>query len=106
MKYLLQAHSLVDCAELHLLKEILEKMQIQCMVRNENLAGGVGEIPFLNCYPELWLLNERDQDRAQALIANWREAKRPPQAIWVCPQCTEIIDGQFGACWQCGTERD
>ena len=105
MKYLLQAHSLVDSAELHVLKGILENLHIECMIRNENLAGGVGEIPFLNCFPELWLLDERDYAKAEAVIANWRRANHQTQAIWVCPQCAEIIDGQFSACWQCGMEQ-
>jgi hypothetical protein len=24
---------------------------------------------------------------------------------WTCPQCGEPLEGQFTACWQCGTAR-
>lgn len=105
MKYLLQAHSLVESAELHLLKRMLEQTHIECMIRNENLIGAVGDIPFLNCYPELWLLDQNDHARAETIVTNWQQANRPNQSGWACPQCAEIIDGQFGACWQCGKER-
>lgn len=106
MKYLLQAHSLADSAELQLIKRMLEQMRIACMIRNENLIGAMGEIPFTQCYPELWLLDQADLSRAEAALAQWRQACQQPQAVWVCEQCAELIDGQFGACWQCGKERD
>lgn len=106
MKYLLQAHSLADSAELQLIKRMLEQMRIACMIRNENLAGAMGEIPFMHCYPELWLLDEADLVKAEDALAQWRQASTQAQAVWVCWQCAELIDGQFGACWQCGTERE
>lgn len=106
MKFLLQAHSLADRAELHLLKRMLDHQRIGCMIRNENLGGGMGEIPFMECYPELWLLDEADHARADSVIESWRQAGKKPQAVWVCHGCGELIDGQFGACWQCGCERN
>ncbi len=105
MKYLIQAGSLVEGAELAILKRMLETARIASMIRNENLAGGVGEIPFTECYPELWLLDANDYPRAMEVLKSWRDAIARPTAVWVCPGCDEVLDGQFSACWQCGTER-
>jgi hypothetical protein len=105
MKYLLQANSIVEGSELHLLKGMLADMRIACMIRNENLAGGVGEIPFIECFPELWVVNDGDYARANEVVCNWRKAAGAKRAMWVCPQCDELIDGQFTACWNCAHEQ-
>jgi hypothetical protein len=105
MKYLIQANSIVEGAELHLLKSMLERTRIACTIRNENLAGGMGEIPFFECYPELWIIDEQDYDKAKEIVSSWRQAAGAKGAVWVCPDCDELIDGQFTACWQCGVER-
>ena len=82
-------------------RNLLEQSGIDCFVKNEQLSGGLGEIPFLECLPELWILRDADLRRAQALL----EAIEQPgasRAHWRCRQCGERNEGQFAACWQCG----
>jgi len=82
------------------LRNLLEAAGIACFVRNDGLGGAVGEIPFLECWPELWVCESGQALRARGLID---EALRPraPFDPWDCERCGERIDGQFSECWRC-----
>lgn len=88
-------------AQIAHLKNLLEQAGIACMVKNDQLLGGLGEIPFLDCSPELWVLKAEDVDRARRLLAEvLAEPSDAPQ--WRCNGCGELNEGQFAVCWQCG----
>jgi len=76
---------------------------IDCEVRNTVLAGALGEIPFLECAPQIWIRNSLDEARARELI----EQLRTPLsgAPWTCRQCGEVLEPQFAECWNCGAPR-
>jgi hypothetical protein len=101
----LHTFTLADRAEAGLLKELLEREGITCLIRNEQLFAALGEIPFLECYPELWVVDDEVWPRAKTLLNNWLKDDEDAVA-WVCPSCNEKLEGQFGACWKCGKERD
>jgi len=88
-----------------LLKERLEQEGIACMLRNEELFAAMGEIPFLELRPELWVLDDEVLPRARLLVKSWLAADKDA-VPWICPQCGERLEGQFGACWKCGRERE
>jgi len=88
-----------------LLKERLEQEGIACMLRNEELFAAMGEIPFLELRPELWVLDDEVLPRARLLVEGWLAADKDA-VPWICPQCGERLEGQFGACWKCGRERE
>ncbi len=85
-----------------LLKNVLEQSGIACVIKNDQLSGGLGEIPFLECLPELWVLEDRDLARATTLLKNLEEPSART-AKWRCTGCGELNEGQFAACWHCGT---
>ena len=89
-------------SEVGLLRGLLEQAGIACLIKNERLSGALGDIPFLECEPELWVLQDDDMPKAKRILA---EHEAPPDATsqWRCSHCGEMVDGQFGACWQCGT---
>jgi hypothetical protein len=97
-------YSSLKLLEVHHLKNLLEADGIRCHIRNELLSRLAGEIPFTECAPELWLLDERDLDRARRVVADFGRAAvaAPP---WKCPDCDEMLEGQFSACWRCGAPR-
>ena len=101
----LYTFTLADQAQAGLLKELLEREGIACLIRNEQLFAALGEIPFLECFPQLWVVDGEVWPRAQLLLDNWLKEEEPV-APWTCPACGETLEGQFGACWQCGTKRD
>jgi Putative prokaryotic signal transducing protein len=104
MKHLFQARNVEEDAEIQVLMSGLEEAGMPCIVRNENLAVARGEIPFSECFTELWILNDEDYPKAMELVTSWRESKGPARASWVCAGCQETIEGQFTSCWQCGRE--
>jgi hypothetical protein len=88
-----------------LLKEILKGEGIDCLLKNDQLLAGMGEIPFTECYPELWLIDDEVYPRARLFLDNWLKNEPAGDGDWVCPNCKEKLDEQFGACWSCGRER-
>ncbi len=100
----LHTFTLADRAEAGLLKELLEKEGVACLIRNEQLFAALGEIPFLECFPELWVVDDEIWPRAKSLLDNWFKSDEEAVA-WVCSSCGESLEGQFGACWQCGKAR-
>lgn len=86
---------------------VLQERGIACMVRNGFLQGGVGELPPNECWPEVWIVEDADLERARAVVAELAPlaseagggvAEGEP---WRCPECGEWIEGQFTACWRC-----
>ncbi len=82
-------------------RNLLEQAGVACTIKNEKLLGGLGEIPFLECSPELWVLKSEDISRARLLIDEVLKNPRNPTP-WNCKHCSEINEGQFAACWKCG----
>ena len=89
-----------------MLKDILAKEGIDCILKNDQLSVGLGEIPFTECYPELWLTDDDVYPRARLFVVNWLKNEAVSSEPWVCPKCGEKLEAQFGACWSCGQERD
>lgn len=101
----LHTFSLADRAEAGLLKELLEREGVACLIRNEQLFAALGEIPFLECSPELWVIDDEVWPRARQLLDNWFKVEEN-MTTWTCSACGETLEGQFGSCWQCGKDRD
>ena len=73
---------------------------------NDELSTALGEIPFVECYPELWVVDNEVHPRARLLLDQWlAEATGAGAGEWDCPRCGERSEGQFDACWRCGSER-
>jgi hypothetical protein len=89
-----------------LFKDLLAKEGIECLLRNEQLSAALGEIPFTECYPELWVVDEEIYPRARQLLDAWLKVADPPVADWVCAGCGETLPGNFAACWACGRDCD
>ncbi len=94
----------VMSADQGIVKGLLEEANIPCMVRNENISTALGELPFTECSPEIWILNDSDFPRATEIVDGWRNAEVEDHGAWVC-RCGETIEGQFTSCWNCGKER-
>ncbi len=95
-----------DWSQAGLLKEILAVEGIACLIRNEQLSAAIGELPFTECFPELWVIDDEVFPRAKLLLAAWLKIPERPLQGWVCPNCGEELEGNFGACWSCGQERE
>ncbi|MDO3378123.1 putative signal transducing protein [Geoalkalibacter halelectricus] len=87
-----------------LLKGRLEQEGINCLLRNEELFAAMGEIPFLELRPELWVVDDEVLPRARLLLDNWLRQDEGAEP-WRCPACGEDLEPQFDMCWKCGRER-
>jgi hypothetical protein len=87
------------------LKNVLESEGIPCVMRNEYLGGGAGELPPTECWPELWVEDDVDYEKARRIVGETLKASETPGDPWACPRCGEHLEGQFDACWHCGAER-
>jgi hypothetical protein len=95
-----KVHTAESVIEIAHLRNLLESDGIPCEVRNDRLGSVVGEIPFVECWPELWVRSSGDVLRARGLID---EALKPAAVAepWPCPVCGETIEPQFAQCWRC-----
>lgn len=82
-------------------KNLLETARITAELRNEYAAGGVGELSFIDAWPELWVSYE-DVAVAKKIIADF--AVSAEEKDWQCI-CGEINGPAFAACWACGRDR-
>ena len=100
-----KVHTADSTIEVAHLRNVLEAEGIACFVRNERLAGVIGEIPFIECWPELWVAESGQELRARGLIEQALRP-RPVGDPWVCPGCGEHLDAQFSECWRCAGDAE
>lgn len=100
MKLLLHC---MDLVEAHHRANLLRSAGIRAEVRNTFLGGAVGDIPFIEAGPQVWIDERENAAVARAIIDEVEHA--PVQAAWRCEACDELIEGQFAQCWHCGATR-
>lgn len=85
----------------HILLGLLRAQGIDARILNAGAHGVLGEIPFDQTYPELWLVDPADLDRARIVFEGFElPAASAPDAT--CPACAEANPASFAVCWHCG----
>jgi hypothetical protein len=101
-----QIHVAKHAPEAHLVKGFLESNGVAAVVRGEYLTSGWGELPVDLC--SVWIADDAQYERANALLVAFLRgdfAREFRDQNWRCPKCGEQLEGQFTACWKCGTRR-
>jgi Putative prokaryotic signal transducing protein len=98
VKKLYRAANLPDA---HILRGLLEQAGISVRVFNENAQSGVGQLPFTEAWPEIWVAEERDLARAREIVQAFESAP-PVSGSLRCPGCSEDNPNTFQVCWNCG----
>ena len=98
MKKLISVESLVT---INHYKNLLESEGIASIIKNAILGGIAGEMPLDQVWPELWVIDDLNYERAMQLIDE-AIIDESPQEPWTCRRCGEKNEGQFAACWNCG----
>ena len=89
------------------MRNILENEDIECIVKNEHLSSILGEIPPIECWAEVWVVDDSQYDRAVEVVGSALASQDTPQSpSWTCTNCGEELEGQFTECWNCGTSRN
>ena len=99
MKKLYRAANL---PEAHILRGLLAQAGIEAHVFNENAQGGLGQLPFTEAWPEVWVSEDRDLRRAREIVQAF-ECLPEVTACIHCPACAEENPISFQLCWSCGT---
>lgn len=97
MKRVFRAALLIQVAHA---RNVLLAAGIQSELRNQYLAGALGDLPMFETWPQLYV---EDADEQIALQALARAAKAPTGASWTCETCGEMLEPQFTTCWRCGS---
>jgi len=87
------------------MKNVLNMYDIESFIRNQYLSAAVGEIPPHEAWPQLWV-SEQDLERAREIIKDAERDSPESKEVYICPKCGEEVEGQFAACWNCGTALD
>lgn len=80
-------------------KNMLVNEGIAVVLKNEHLAGGMGELSAIDSWLELWLLEAKDEPRAMQVLKCLGESQQ--EADWQCANCSEKNYPSFGVCWNC-----
>lgn len=95
-----QGSTVVEAAHV---RNLLESAGIAVELKNDRLWSALGEIPVIEAWPQVWVDDPRDADRARSVLRDLDRGSTSP--AWTCTACGEWLEGQFTACWHCGGER-
>ncbi len=82
------------------IRNVLEQHDIEAVVRNENLFSVSGEIPFIECLPEVWV-KPLYFVRATQIIAEIENLSQGDGPDWTCSACGEANLSNYSICWSC-----
>jgi hypothetical protein len=97
-------HSAKDPLMIGHLKNVLDNFGIQCITRNSDLISAAGELPPVECWPELWIIDDEKLGRARSILKKTLGPLHSVKKPWHCNGCGEVIEGQFSECWNCGRD--
>lgn len=87
------------------IRNLVEAEGIATEVKNQYLSGATGDVPALDAWPELWVLDEAQFPQAQSICQAILNAQEGDSPEWDCRACGEKNGSQFELCWACGELR-
>lgn len=97
---MIKVYSAANLQDAHILLGLLHAAGIEARILNSNAQGGLGEIPFMHAYPEIWLARPGDLERASQLFERF-ERPAPSARSSGCAACGEENPAGFEICWNC-----
>ena len=95
MKRVFRAGSLLEA---QLVADTLTSLGIANHILNAYAVGAMGDLPYSQTSPEVWVDDATQEAQAIEAIAS---LDAPLQADKLCPHCGETNPGNFLSCWQC-----
>lgn len=97
-----------DAAEAQLVQGFLEAEMIRAVVQSGALGAVLGEVAGSpESLPGVWV-DDPDFDRAREIVDQFKSGAFSDTSSggdWTCPNCNEVLGGQFTTCWHCGHAR-
>ncbi len=94
-----------DFSRVGQMQSLLESHDIKTFIRNQYGSSVMGEVPFVEVVPELYILAEKDLARAKQLLQLDLPVEEPDDD-WVCAECGVDVESTFARCWKCGSGRE
>lgn len=105
-----QVYTTPNIPSFWMVKSLLEANEIECEVRNEMMISVAGEVPFDQCWPQLYVVDDNQEQTAKEKIAEFLFKTQAGSLPSFCPQCDgEQIqfegkpNGIFFPRFKCGT---
>ena len=93
-----------DFSRVGQMQSLLESHGIKTFIKNQYGSSVMGEVPFVEVVPQLYILEVRDLVRAKDLLLLDLPAGETDED-WVCPECGVDVEGNFVNCWKCGLKK-
>jgi hypothetical protein len=94
-----------DFSRVGQMQSLLEAHGIRTYIRNQYGSSVMGEVPFIEVVPQLFILDHEDLARALELLQPGCP-DNTTDSSWCCPACGADVEGNFDRCWNCGASRD
>ncbi|WP_435235172.1 DUF2007 domain-containing protein [Psychromonas sp. PT13] len=85
------------------IQNLIEAEQINTFIKNEFAQGAAGDISVFDAWPEVWVYDDADFERATNIV-KLLESKAN-DADWLCKHCGEGNDPSFDICWKCQSDK-
>ncbi|MDH5518869.1 MAG: DUF2007 domain-containing protein [Gammaproteobacteria bacterium] len=95
-------YACADRVMLYHVNNVMKSEGIDCVIKNDMIYSLAGEVPVNEVWPELWLIDETQQKKAETVLSALLASAKTTSAAWRCRQCGEEHGSQFTACWRCG----
>ncbi len=93
-----------DFSRVGQMQSLLESHGIKTFLKNQYASSVMGEVPFVEVVPQLYVLEDKDLARAKQLLQLDLPVEEPDED-WVCAECEVDVEGTFTRCWKCGAGR-
>jgi Putative prokaryotic signal transducing protein len=94
-------YSAANLMEAQLMLDLLGHAGIEARLFNEHAQGGLGDIPFSQAYPEVWIMNDQEFERGKRLVSDYENSPLETGTV-ICSACAEENPRNFELCWHCG----
>lgn len=92
-----------NIAHAGLIQSFLDQHDIPTILRNEHTSAVIGDLPFVDNQPEVWV-DEQLYAQANRLLEELKQEPRNNTEPWQCSNCQESNPGNFELCWQCSQQ--
>jgi len=84
-------------------KNLIEAQGISTFIKNEFSQGAIGETSVFDSWPEVWVTDDADLERATEIL-NSSQSDIDGED-WTCTNCSEKNAQSFEICWNCASEK-
>ena len=97
-----RVYSNPDPAVAHLVRNAIDQIGVPAIVRNDGTTT-LMELPTVATWAEVWVAAGDRMADVEEIVASVIADSGTPADPWSCDDCGEVVEGEIGACWSCGS---